>query len=265
MRRLLVASIALWAHQAAAWTLAPCPNQEDLTRALREATLGASVDSSNYALHPFPQTEAEVIEDLQHDFLDMLGSEKAAEPEERKIVQLMRSGKATYSVYRMDDWESGRCSPYGPSQYRFLVVISDASGSELGRSVVDERGRLANGINWKQGFPRPSPVLDLSEAMVTLSRRGISGQDAQYVALGGLEACPSQLHPCVAARSGADTYIVTPTDEVYRITPASERLSYQEIRIAPNFPGNVWEDPQRATRPLVTLGGNVLVRAEKVD
>lgn len=259
-------AVALSAAPAGAWTLAPCPDQEALTETLRKATLGAQVGSSNYSPHPFPQTDSGVIADLEYGFLEMAGAGDGPLPDERHIVKLMRSGEAVYSVYLMDDWTSGRCSPYGPSQHRFLVVISDAGGLELGRSVVDERGRLANGINWKEGYPRPLPVLELSEALVRLGRRGIAGQEAQHVAFGGLDAgACDQLRPCVAARSGADTYIVTPADEVYRIAPTSERISYTHLATAPGFPGNVLGDPERATRPLLTLGGDVMVRAEKVD
>ena len=278
MVSLLVAGLFV-ASAAGAWTLAPCPGQEALSAQTLELLKAARPGTSLYAPQPYPQSAEEAIENFEYRILEVWGSEDGSRfyrgveeaengkrRQDRRMASLIKSGKASYSVARLDNWELKRCSSRGPSQYYYLVVVSDENGAEFGRGLIDERGRLIRGVNYKEQEPHQFPELQPIEASEeTLAGLGLAGESAQYVATSWLNGECQALSPCVARKTATEVLLVTPKRVVYRVPLEQERLSFSGLEKAPLIKAELLAAPERAQRPIVSLGGDVLAIAERLN
>jgi hypothetical protein len=222
------------------WVPEECPGAPSKEWAVYEKKVRAAIPSSTiYVPKPFPATEAEILEDLRHQYFRIWKNTKRAEipKEELPLLEGLDHGTLRFHLETVVNWTPLRCNPKSPKQFYYLVRIYDGRGEEIARFVLNKSGLWSEyqhapqdanlRARWKQILPTlPSTLSEMK------SKYGLQGADAQYVTtVAGTVRCASA-QPCVAFKSRGKMYLFDRAEGggLYEFTPESPGLSTEEIR-----------------------------------
>lgn len=189
-----------------AWAPADCPapvNQQIATQRL--AIMVAKPGSAFHVPVPYPKNDAEVVKSFESSFLAAWTGTKIEEMPamDRKLFELVSTQRASFEIFKVENWTPLRCHVRRASIFRFLLVVRDESNRSVARASVDESGLLAG----YQVVPLDATEDKVSAWAAELTPavghaatwRGLVGvpEAAQWVEVDGSLRC-SFLEPCLA-------------------------------------------------------------------
>lgn len=215
IRRRLVVAAALLAAQAlpsvaaegARWFLDSCPpgSAEGAARQKAEM-LAAKPDSDVYVPHPFPRSEAEVIANLEYQFLESWRQHPRRKIPDGvwRVVRALTDGGARFEIVPVTDWRPIRCR-HGVRQVDFhhVVRVLDArTGEELARIALQENGLLSNFITPAADARERRPLTAIPSIADLRARSAVvaGATDFQYVSIDSPGLHSDELAPAIAFR-----------------------------------------------------------------
>lgn len=217
----------------------------------------AQPGSPSYAPRPFPQNEAEVIENFKYGIVQQWKGKKAPD-DQVPLLGAVEKNTVSFRILRVENWGPDRCSPDHQRDYFFLLYVKDSStGKELSRFVLNQNGLVSQwtmgpaeeekGEAWAAEY-RAAVAPPLAEALSQVrSRFGITGTRAQYVTTWGQPRC-SVVFPCIAFlaqgkyylyRAGQLVEINSQSRSYSRAKVDATRTRYSEI-VSSLSPENEW-------------------------
>lgn len=259
---------------ASAWVPAECPGNPPKQWAVFEEKMRKAIPSSTiYVPRPFPVKDADILEDLKHQYLRAWKTTNRADvpKEELPLLEGLEKENLRYRVEKVANWTPARCLPDRPAQFFYLVRIYQENGEEITRYVLNKSGLWSAlqhapqeaGLKerWKQALPTlPETLTEVK------SRYGIQGTAAQYVStVAGTVRC-ARTQPCIAFQAGSKMYLLdkAPWGGLYEFTSSSPGLSAEEIKVrARRGPGATAEGIDTNAMGLFSVG-NRWVSGRKV-
>ncbi|MFL6232720.1 MAG: hypothetical protein ACJ76N_06265 [Thermoanaerobaculia bacterium] len=215
-----------------AWTLEPCnaSGPEAQSRAaFRQALATAAPGSPLYTPHPFPKSQADVVDNFLYYHRNAFSGAPAELPDaDRRFFELLDTGKIRFEMIRVENWNPLRCGPRKERAFYYVVrAFNSSTGEEVLRASVEDNGHVARVRHKPDGGSLP-PVPALADAAGSAQRRlGLRPQQAQYIAAWGTLRC-DEVQPCVSFEDGANAYVMAALNgaAVYRIDSGA-RLSFR--------------------------------------
>lgn len=268
---LLVSAASL---QAQGWSLGNCDPGRAATWANFAAELRAAKPGSPiYVPHPFPEGEAQVVENFLYQQREVWGDlrEDKLPSEELRFAQLTRSGQARYEMLQVANWTPLACGPKRKREAYFLLRVFDRrTGIEVSRAAINDDGLLSSLMHLPVGevaATNPRRFSSLAEARgQAASVHGLKAEQAQYVTSFGTLKCPV-LAPCVAFRSGPDAYVLETRASafgLYRLELDKPRFSFKSDLSRPERQAQVVQQLAGSGRELISLGGDQLASVAAV-
>jgi hypothetical protein len=231
---------------------------ENIRQSYRAAVLKAKPRSPLYALHPYPKTQEEIIENFRYAYFDRLFAGKSLEslPErERPIYKALKEGKLRVEVLRVENWDFSRCTGESPSPFYYLLRLFDpATGREVARSKQYGTGHMAIYRHASPESEKPLPAL--AEVPAVLRSRFsflLPAEQPQYVMAAGLPHCWDDA-PCIAFKSQGKLYLLDGGELLYEIAPGAPRTSIPARRDQQIREGLQPLGVKDIDTPMVTLG-----------
>jgi hypothetical protein len=259
---------------ASAWVPAECPGNPPKQWALFEEKVRKAIPSSTiYVPRPFPVKEADILEDLKHQYMRVWKTTNRADipKEELPLLEGLEKGTLRYQVEKVVNWTPTRCLSDRPSQFYHLVRIYRQDGEEITRYVLNKSGlwsalqHAPQEVDLREKWKQELPTLQAALAEVK-SRYGLQGASGQYVStVAGTVRCAT-VQPCIAFQAGGKMYLLdkAPWGGLYEFTSSSPGLSAEEIKgRARRGPGATAEGVDIKATGLLSVG-NRWVYARRV-
>ena len=275
MKKLLTSSAAVLfvAAQVGAWPVLECGSGLEAGWAAYERSVRtAKPGTSLYLPKPFPKTRDEVVEDYLYQYRSIWSDTPAGQLplDERSVFQAIQQNTARFVVLSVENWTTMRCNRQQRDASYHLIRIFGASGTELARTTLAESGFIvvtSNSTEEERSRPvaeQTSRIMKLDEALATVKAKfKVLGSGGQYVATFGTLRC-RPFSPCVAFKDGADSYILTPGGELFRLRGNGRRLSLTKELKTPEGKSVVLQS-LGPTERLVSLGGATFGIAQAVE
>jgi hypothetical protein len=169
---------------------------------------------------PFPQTDADVIANLEADLRARPGHYDS------DIVDGVRAHSLRYDVLRIADWTGYDCDRTNPA---FMIRVFDRRlGGEITRVAMLENGEIYDDQPRIIRTDRMRPIPTLAEAAEVLKRHHVTGTDAQYVFVSQATPHPFfEFYPYVAFHGGGGIYILA-DDGLFWLANNGEKISRQQ-------------------------------------
>lgn len=147
--------LASWSSvlPAQPWIPTECqPRHDKAWSPFREAMRKAGPESPVYAPKPFPQSDAEIVEDFRYGFQRMWRGTLEAEipPDQLRIYRGIEEDRLRYRILRVNNWTPIRCLP---KSRRMPISSSMSSTRTPARSFPVSRWLRADSS--PPGRPRP--------------------------------------------------------------------------------------------------------------
>lgn len=241
--------------------------------AQRVATVAAKPKpgSPSHVAVPYPKNDAEVVQSFESSFLEAWAGTKLEDmpPTDRKVFEIVTARRASYEIFRVENWTPLRCHVRRASRYRFLLVLRDEANQLVARAAVDESGLLAG----YQVVPLAATeekvrawAAELTVSAVYAARwRSLVGapEAAQWVEVDGTLRC-SFLEPCLAFKVGRKVFLER-KGRLFEVGIAGSSYTDAEI-IAPTSRrrSQVLNEAASRSEWVVSVGFNRWVKAKPV-
>jgi len=257
---------------AQAWNLSQC-SETGLARHANYSNVlrRAKPTDRMYVPKPFPQNDAQIIEDFNFQFryLRSVQAPEQMRPQEKQLLALLNGGRLDTKVIPVENWTGRRCLGARDGDRMYLLRFYDGrTHSEVARATLQDSGLMdatayrEPGVDpawWTIAIPAPDDAAKTVGALV-----GQHLIDAQYVTTYGTFECNALL-PCVSMRSPSTntTYIADQSGHVVALPMNAKRFSRAHDLAQV-------EDIERVKKTLapgqrlMSLGGDVYAVVEKV-
>jgi hypothetical protein len=183
---------------------------------LRKAEPG----TEGYVAHPFSTDPNEITENLVYQLEGLWRGTRNLDEPSRGLLELIDRGEAKFDVRTVQNWRPNVCRSPVLGDRLYLVIIFDSiTGLERARAALGESGLLE-----QIGFPSgdEATVDSIESGVKRLRARGVNPTDSVFITSFGTLRCDI-LNPCLAARSGSRTFVLTPDGDVFHIENLSRR------------------------------------------
>ena len=247
------------------WSLGECSAELSQRRAdFKKRLLTAQPGDPLFLPHPFPTTPDHAVEDFVYAHRKVIESQgRQARPNDVRFFETIDSGNAHFVVSRVSTWTMRRCQEHQQVESYFLIqVFDERSGLEITRAAIDDSGRIFQFVH------RPDdPALGeftMSELPKLVAPSSLAEvRDAQYVEVTGPSLrCPA-LKPCVAFKSGAESYLSV-GGRTLRLLP-EDTISFRDKLGNPATRDAYLLSLEERPEVLVSLGGDHLALAVPVE
>lgn len=240
------------------WQLSQCSSQELAERArYGELVRQAGAKSLKYVPKPFPVADRDVITDFESYILTRWGAGPRSFTKSAELVAGLRAGAYRFEVLRVEDWTPMRCLPSNGDTLFLVRIYLRSDGTEVARAVLLENGIFSHIAYLEADHAAPASTEVV--AADTARRVGRAVQSPILVATWGRVRC-DVFNPCVAMRSGLDSYVVT-TEEIYEIPVAARRFSSHRDLPNPDRQAPINRELELRGERIMSLGGDVFVAA----
>ncbi|MCZ7649995.1 MAG: hypothetical protein M5U13_02045 [Thermoanaerobaculia bacterium] len=212
------------AAEGGRWFLDSCPpgSAEGAARQKAEM-LAAKPDSDVYVPHPFPRTEAEVIANLEYQFLESWMQHPRSEIPGGvwRVVRALTEGEARFEIVPVTDWTPTRCR-HGARQvdfYNVVRVLSARTGEELARIALQENGLLSGFVTPAADPKERRPLAAIPSIADLRARSAVAAgaTDFQYVAIGSPSLHSDELAPAIVFRKEGRAFLAVRDGRVFEI------------------------------------------------
>lgn len=185
--------------------------------------LAAKPDSDIYVPHPFPRTEAEVIANLEYQFLESWMQHPRSEIPGGvwRVVRALTEGEARFEIVPVTDWTPTRCR-HGARQvdfYNVVRVLSARTGEELARIALQENGLLSGFVTPAADPKERRPLAAIPSIADLRARSAVAAgaTDFQYVAIGSPSLHSDELAPAIVFRKEGRAFLAVRDGRVFEI------------------------------------------------
>jgi hypothetical protein len=257
---------------ASAWNLSQCSATDLTKRSSYSSKLRHALPEDRaYVPKPFPENNAQVIEDFNYQFRFLRSVQTPAQmrPQEKQLLSLLNSNHLTTDVIPVENWSGRRCLGPRDGDRMYLLRFYDArTHAEVARATLQDSG-LMDVTAYREPNVQPAwwtiPIPAADDVAKTVG--ALVGEhliNAQYVTTYGTFECDALL-PCVAMRAPSTntTYIADQLGHVVTLPTNAKRFSraHDLAQI---------EDMDRVKRTLapgqklLSLGGDAYAVVEKI-